>query len=173
MITNFAREYGTAGGTAKFFGDQHHLAFLGMVDQADLWDEVDGMLVLTTTRWWNEEGPIVSLAKDLLNRYHSADEAASIIQSGTGYMALSSIFVMLEIIKDTVEVVGAENFSSQALYEAAQSFTFTMDDVDFYTFSETKRAPQDYFGLHEIRAAEKDVVRMLPESEWLPAVTEP
>jgi len=171
MITNFAKEYGEAGGTAKFFGDQHHLAFLGMVDQADLWDEIDGMIVLTNTRWWNEEGPIISLAKDLLYRYHSEDEAESIIQSGTGYTALSSIFVMLEIIKDTVEAVGPENFDSQALYETAQSFSFTMDDVEFYSFSETRRAPQNYFGMYEISAAEKDVFRVVPE--WLPAVTEP
>ena len=171
MITNFAREYGIAGGKAKFIGDQHHLAFLGLVDDADLWDEIDGMQIVTNTRWWNEEGPIVGLAKELLYRYHSEDEAESIIKSGTGYMALSSIFVMLEIIKDTVEAVGPENFDYQALYEAAQSFSFTMDDLEFYTFSETKRAPQDYFGMYEIRAAEKNVFRVVPE--WLPAVTEP
>lgn len=46
-----------------------------------------------------------------------------------------------------------------------------MDDIEMYSFNETKRAPQNYFGIAEIRAAEKDVFRLAPE--WLPLIQNP
>lgn len=85
VMMNFVREYRAAGSTeAKFVGSDPQAAFFGQVDDAELWDEIDGMLFLKSSRWWNEECEMVSLAKQLLHAYHPDEmQRSSARVSGT------------------------------------------------------------------------------------------
>ena len=78
---------------------------------------------------------------------------------------------MLSIIADAVETVGPENFNSQTLYEAAESFSMTVDGIPRYSFGKDKRWMIDMFGIYEARSADEDLFRIDPE--WIPVVTEP
>lgn len=79
---------------------------------------------------------------------------------------------MLEIIKNAVETVGPANFDSQALYDAATSFSFTLDGIDgIATFDKTKRYVQNYYGIYEAREDGENLFRVEPE--WLEQVTVP
>ncbi len=78
---------------------------------------------------------------------------------------------MLSIIENAVDEVGAENCDSQALYDAAESYTLTIDGANRYSFSENKRWATDLYAVYEARAEEENLFRQ--HIEWLPVVTEP
>ncbi len=79
---------------------------------------------------------------------------------------------MLDIVRKAVEAVGAENFDSQALYDAATSWTYEYEGIsDFNSFDENKRIAQNYYAVYELDAAEEDIFRV--HKDWLPQVTSP
>ncbi|MBT4512097.1 MAG: ABC transporter substrate-binding protein [Chloroflexi bacterium] len=168
-MNSFAKEYRMAGYEAKFIGTAGHVAFMGLIDYADLWNEIDGTLIIQTPWWWNEESTMSDLAMKLLYDNH-ADEAEVVIRSGNGYLSVVPVYIMLEIISNAVDAVGPEGFNSEALYEAAKSFSLTLDGFNF-SFSETNRTSVDHLGMYEIRGSEKDVFRV--DSNWVPIVKAP
>jgi len=170
VMVNFVREYRIAGHAGKIIGTDAQAAFFGLIDDAKLWDEIDGMLFLKSSRWWNEEGLIVNLAKQLLHENHET-QAQEIISSGVGYMALSQVYQMFNIIADAAKTVGPQNLDSQALYEAATFFALTVDGIQRYSFNETKRDSVDVYAMYEARAEGEDIFRL--NEEWFPTVREP
>lgn len=170
VMPTFVNEYRNAGFTAKLIGTGVHGAFLGVTDDAGLWDEIDGMLFIMPSRWWNEEGELVNLRKQLLYENHPSS-AEAIIRSGSGYNALESVYVMLDLIRQTVSDVGLENLNSQTLFNAAQSYSLTIDDIERYSFSDTKRYAANYYGIYEASDSEKNLLRADPN--WQLHVTSP
>ncbi|MBM3133109.1 MAG: ABC transporter substrate-binding protein [Chloroflexi bacterium] len=168
-IATFTREFRDAGYKAKFIGGDPHVAFLNTIRDARLWDELDGMLFIKECRWWNEDGELVNLTKELLQKNHPGS-ATEIMQDGVGYFATLNVWIMLEIIKGAVENVGAENFDSQALYDAAESTVLEIDGVQ-YSFSPKKRFAPDHVGIYQLRADGQDLFRADPEC--LPLRTSP
>lgn len=170
IMSNFAKEYRTAGYTAKFLAGEAQTSFFGVISDARLWDEIDGSLFTLSTKWWNEEeGELLDLVKDLMHQNRPGD-AEDIMRAGKSYFAVTQAVQMLEIIKTAAENVGPENVDSQAIYEAAQSFSMTVDGMSRFSFSETKRTAVDYLAIYEANGAAKDIFRA---SDWLPVVTEP
>lgn len=165
----FVEAYRQLGGKAKFIGADAHVAFMGMVDSADLWDEMDGMLVIRPFKWWTDQDEMTDFTREILYA-NRADDAEDIIRTGVGYITVQPVYMMLELIKETVETVGAENFNSEALYNVAQMFEITIDGCH-HSFSETKRTSNDSLNIHELRASEKDLFRV--HEGWLPIVTPP
>ena len=142
-----------------------------MVHTGNLWEQMDGMLFIRSSRWYNEQGPIIDLTNKFLDEKRPS-EADSIRQEGAGYIAVKQTFLMLDIVRQAVENVGAENFNTQALFDAANSWSYSLYGIeDFNSFTETKRFSQNYYAVYEARAAEKDIFRL--HDEWLPQVTEP
>ncbi|NQT74424.1 MAG: ABC transporter substrate-binding protein, partial [Chloroflexi bacterium] len=171
LFISFVEQYREAGYTeAKFLGSDTSAAFMGSVDSAERWDEIDGMFFLRASHWWNEEGEIVNLVKQLVHKNHSS-ETERIVSSGVGYMAINQLHAMFSIIADAVEAVGPENFNSQALYNAAESFSMTINGIPRFSFGEDKRWMTDIYGIYEARGAEKDIFRV--NDEWYPVVCNP
>jgi hypothetical protein len=169
-MMSFVKEYRNAGHEAKFIGTYTHTAFLGSISDAKLWDEIDGMLFLGSSQWWNEEGTLIDLTKKLLYENRPGD-AEEIIRGGVGYKAMVNLYQVLDIIKNAAETAGPENLDSQALYDAAESYALTIDGIPRYSFGTTKRYSTDYYTVYEASGAEEDIFRI--ETEWLPAVLEP
>jgi len=169
-LAGFAKDYRNADGQATLIGNGAHVAFMGLVDDARAWDDIDGMLYILATKWWTDEGDLVDKSRELLFEKHS-DSAEEIIRAGTGYLTIYIPYIMLEIIRDAAETVGPENIDSQALYEAAESFSLTVDGVDLYSFAGKKiRSVADYYIVQEARANEKDLFSV---SDWTPIVVKP
>lgn len=167
----FARQYRDAGHTAKFIGTDVQAAFLGPIDNAGLWNEIDGSLFIRSSQWFNEKGAIIDLANQLLIENHP-DTAEETRRVGSGYLSIQQEYMMLEIIRNAVETVGPENFDSQALYNAATSFSFSLGGIkEFATFDENKRCVQNYYGIYEVDAAQKDLFRVDPK--WYEQVFSP
>lgn len=171
VFVSFVQQYRSAGCTrAKLVGAEPQTAFFKMVDDAGLWDEIDGMLFVKFSRWWNEEGEMATLVRQLLNRNHPSD-TERIVSSGVGYLSINQIYPMLQIVADAAARVGPANLDSQALYDAATSFVMTADGVRRLSFGEEKRQAVDSYGVYEARAGQKDIFRL--QEEWLPAVRIP
>ena len=162
IMATFVREYRDAGYTARLFGAGAHFSFLNMIDDAGLWDEIDGMLVASVNPYWSEDDEMISLAKQLLNENHP-DEAGKIMRMGWTYTTIDNLYIMLDIIARAIESAGTENFDSQTLFEAANAYSLTVDGVPRFSYSETKRYPYNYYGIYQARSTEEDLLRIDPE----------
>ncbi len=172
MPIAFIREYRGADGTAKFIGADPHAAFFSLISDAQFWDEIDGSpFIRGGSPWWNEDGELMNLTRKLLYENHP-DEAEEIIRAGSGYTAISGIFYpMLDLIANAVEAVGAENFDSQTIYDAAKSYTLVIDDVERVGFTETKRYGYSNYLIYKASAADEDIIRA--DENWIPHLVEP
>jgi hypothetical protein len=176
----FAKEYRNAGHEATFIMTEVAGAFFSMIDKGDLWGTIDGTMMILSSGWYNEDGSIVDLTNKLLDEKHPGQEGEDIRNNGVGYRAVKQAYMMCEIIRETVERVGAENFGSEALVNTANSWSFEYKGIeDFNNFTETKRFSQNYYGIYEIVVPENDesgsswqyITRIDPE--WIPEVTAP
>ena len=168
----FIKDYRGAGYTAKFIFADPQAAFLSHIDDAKLWDEIDGTyLIRGGCPWWNEDDELVDLNRKLLYENHP-DEAEEIMQAGIGYLAASGVFYpILEMIADAVETVGAENFTSQALYDAAISYSQVFDEVEWAGFTQTRRYAYSNYLIYRASAADEDIIRA--DENWIPHLVEP
>ncbi len=165
----FVTAYQDVDGKGKFLGTDAHVAFMGMVGKADLWEAMDGMYVVRPFSWWTDDGVYMDLTRDILNENHT-DSADEIMQEGVGYLTVMPAVMLLEAIKGTVEEVGAANFASEHLYDYLIDFSMEFDGCH-HSFSNTKRTSNDYLNIHELDAERKDLFRA--HEEWIPIVNEP
>lgn len=163
----FMKDFRAAGGESKFLGTDPPLAFLREIGEMGLWDDIDGSLFIRSSRWYNETGPIIDITNQLLSENHSEEKAAEIREQGVAYIGVKQNYLMLDIVRKAVKEVGAENFDSQALYDAAISWQYEYEGItDFMSFTQTERIPTHYYAVYETRGSEQDVFRL--HEEWLP-----
>ncbi|MBT4511956.1 MAG: hypothetical protein HOC20_07095 [Chloroflexi bacterium] len=125
------------------------------------------MLFIRESEFWTDEGEFIYLVKKLLIDNHP-DDADKIKRSGVGYMVISHDLIMLEVIRNAAEAVGPENIDSQAIYEAAQNYSLTIDGIQRFSFTDTKRFGCDRVTVYEANGAEETIVRAEPE--WIPLI---
>lgn len=166
IMTNFVKPYREAGGEGTFLMGEPNLAFLGQLGDAGLWNEADGALVIRNTLWWNETGWLIDWTRQLLTIYHP-EHADAIRDIGVGYLGAGSVYQMVEAIKAAVEAVGPESFTSETLYQAAQSLSLKIDGLERFSFSPTKRCTTNYYVVYQLDAASQDLVRI--SDNWYPA----
>ncbi len=166
---SFVKDYREAEGKAKCIGPYALVAFMSEVDKLDLWDEMDGTYIISPFRWWTDDTEYGRLTRSILNKNHP-DQASNIIRAGAGYITVQPVVMLLEAIRETVEVVGPQNFSSEALYNHLQSFSMTVDGCQ-HSFSETKRTSNDSLNIHQFDAEREDL--FLAHEGWIPIKKEP
>jgi len=157
---------------ATFLMTDAHPSYLGAVVEAVGWDALDGSLDVFWNGWWGEDREIVELAEELVSRYH--DTADEIIAGGISYMGSFHMnMVMLELIAAYCNSLDnpADEFTSEGLYEFAQTHSASYDGQEEWGYTETRRWPHDYVGVYEWSADDQDIVRLV--DEWIPVVLEP
>ncbi len=165
-LASFANEYRKAGYTAKFIGTDGHAAFMGLVDQASLWDELDGMYFGLPYGYWTDDTEMINLVSQYVRE--NRDNADEMIENGTSYLGPFIAFQgMLSILAEAAEEVGAQNLTTQAIYDTAQSFSMEFGGRE-WGYSDGKRAAIDSLGIYELSVAEEDLFRVDPE--WLTLV---
>ncbi len=166
----FVKEFRNAGGKAKFIGFDAQVAFMSMVNDADIWELVDGMLIIKPNGWWNEDSEIVELARSLLIENHPYD-VHSIIGSGGGYLAIISLNMILDIVAEAASNIEDDNLNSVDIFNAAEAFSVTVDGVKRDTFSQTKRTSLNYLAVYEFLASERDIFKI--DQEPVPILLQP
>ena len=174
----FINQYTDAGYSTTFLGTEVQSAFTGMLDKQGLGKAIDGMYFILSGSWYNESGPIIDTINLLADTKHSQQEAEEIRANGSGYRVGKQALMLCEIIKGTVERVGAENFSQAALYDTAIQFHYDLGDYEnFQEFTETKRFSQNYYAVFEVEypGVETPIWKTMIRAHegWIPQVTEP
>ncbi|MBM4462708.1 MAG: ABC transporter substrate-binding protein [Chloroflexi bacterium] len=139
------------------------------------WQAVDGMLSVISSLTWTETEPhaMQDLARQLLQRYRRG-QAEDFIREGTGYFSAGVVsnVAVLDILQNAIGAVdGAENLSSQAIYDAAVGYKIggtLWQGYPEWGFGQTKRYLYDDARIYEWKAAEEDIVRV---QDWIPLVT--
>jgi len=170
-MNQFVQQYREAGYTGRFIGTDWHVSALDSINDAGLWDTIDGMLLMQPTQWWTDEGEVLNMTKSILNEYRS-DESEAITRSGGGYLKMQQMYIMFELIKSTVESVGPDNFNSFAIYDTAKSFSIEVDGCP-HSYSLTKRTSNDASATYKVRAVEEDIYRREIGPRWHPILYEP
>jgi len=165
----FLKTYRDAGYKAKFIGTDAHIAFLGLLGDAGLWDFVDGHWLVKPAQWWTDEGPVLDLTHTLLETYR-ADEIDNIRRTGVSYLATQQIYVMFELIKATAEAVGPENVNSRTIYDTAQSFSIIVDGCP-HSYNPNKTTSSDALAVYYLNAEDQEMYRA--DDAWLPVIYEP
>ncbi len=164
-LTTFAKAYRGNGYTGRFIGTDGHAAFMGLIEDAGLWEELDGMLLGLPVGYWTDDAELVNLAKEFVD---ARDTTQKYYDAGTSYLGpFISFYGMLSLIAAANSEVGAENLSSETLYTVAQKFSTDIGGHQF-GFSPTSRNAFDSFGLYELRAEDKNLFRVVPE--WIPVI---
>lgn len=84
-----------------------------------------------------------------------------------GYIGGVQIYYfILDILREAIEAVGANNFDGQAYYDAALNYRVDMEGFPEWTFTETRRYLIEHVMVYEWSAEEEDLVRL---SDWIPA----
>ncbi len=170
-LNAFVEQYRNAGGGATFIGTHAHDAFIYQIDRANLWEEVDGMYFLRASEWWtDEDSSMVDLMKKLLVENHPG-RVDEIKRAGNGYLTGYNYNVMLQMIKGAVETGGSGSFDTKALFDAADSFSMTIDGIERESLSGGERISINYLMMYELRADGKDLFRVEPK--WNPVVSAP
>jgi len=134
------------------------------------YEALDGTLTSNSYAFWSDDTPIVSLAKELLDRYRPG-QAEEIIYAGLAYVGgIGNLAATFQILQNAIEKVGAENFDGQAYYDAAVKYRIggpLFEGYPEWGFSEPKRYLVDHLLIQEFSAEDEDIVSL---SDWLPLV---
>ena len=138
-----------------------------MLDSSNYWEKIDGMIFVSESALWDGNDEIVQMTRELLQRYRPAKEE-EIRQNGYLYLITGHIYVILDIIGQTVEAVGLDNLDSEAIYNTAQSYELTLDGVQRYSFTPEKRFGCDAVSIYEFDSQAKAMARIY--QEWVPLI---
>lgn len=169
-FVSFARQYRDGGGKATMLTTDTQVAFMGLVGDADLWDELDGMLALRSTKWWGEKGPLIDRTNEILQRYHG-DDAAEIRRRGSGYLGITHAYIVVDTIRRAAGNVGAANVDGPAILEAAKSVSLVVDGVERFSFGPDKRFATNYYRMYRLDGAAQDLVAI--SDNWFPVALGP
>jgi len=168
-MASFIGQYRARGYTAKFFSQETLPSFWGLMVDSVGYETLDGWLCGIPAGWWSNPSPVVDMLKDLLHKYHPG-EADNIMHQSFGYVGGGvQQYFMLQILRQAIEEVGAENFDGQAFYNAAVKFKLTMEGYPEWGYSETKRVCLDQMRIYRLSAQAEDLV---PVSDLVPILQE-
>ncbi len=156
-IASFVEQYRDKGYEAKFFGQEAVASFWGYVTDKVGFEALDGSVFWVGAAWWSDPYPVVDFIKGLLHDYHQG-EADKIMRESIGYIGGGvQMYFFLQLLQQAIEEVGAENFDGQAFYDTAVNFETTMEGLEEWDFSATKRYCQNHGRIHEVNAATEDL----------------
>jgi ABC-type branched-subunit amino acid transport system substrate-binding protein len=167
------KEFTAKGYHTTFIGDSGQAAFLRFLADMDGWEALDGMLSICPAGWWTQPSPVINQAKELLQKYR-AGQAADIMAAGNTYQGgMQASYVVLEILRNTIAEVGAENVDGQAIYNAAVKYKTEgtiWEGRPQWSFTETHRYIVGAVEIYEWSAENKDLVRL---ADWQPLIEQP
>jgi ABC-type branched-subunit amino acid transport system substrate-binding protein len=173
-----------AGGAVikEFAGRGYHTTFIGDSGQASFerflvdmcgWEALDGLLSTCPAGWWTQPSQVINVAKELLQKYRSA-QAEDIMAAGNTYQGgMQASYVVLEILRDAIAEVGAENIDGQAIYNAAIKYKTEgtiWEGRPQSGYTETHRYIVGAVEVYEWSAANEDLVRV---ADWQTLVEQP
>jgi ABC-type branched-subunit amino acid transport system substrate-binding protein len=161
--STFISQFRDAGGTATFFAGEGLPCWTGLIIPTSGWQAMDGSFNALTWGWYT--GPshnLIAAAKEAVARRGKTE-----LSLGYGYFSqfIAQVF-WYELLKATIESVGAENVDSQAVYNTAINFHYTIEGMPEMGYTETSRVNVHSGMIYEWNAEAGDLI---PISDWLVA----
>lgn len=169
VMQEFAKDLREVGSDAILIGGAAHTGFFEQIDQSGAWPAIDGMLFIFTGAWWTEDVAEVNFNKMLINEYHPGEMEE--ITSHSGYGSSTQYRAMFDLIENTVKNTGPEAFTSEAIYETAQTWSMSWGYRADYSFGPEKRFLINDLCVQEADATVQDIVRNDPN--YYPILTKP
>ena len=160
----FIKQYRSKGYKARLFDLDSIASQRSMHINMVGWEGMDRGISFLPWGWWGDPFAFPELSEELLYRYHPG-EADDTIYAGLSYLAMYAPAIFFDIVRQTVEEVGAENFDGQAFYNTATKFKRTYEGYPERGFTETVRHLGRQAAVYEWRADVKNLVRI---TDWLP-----
>jgi len=172
----FVREYSQAGGKGHFICNEGNTAALPLITEAGAWDLIDGSLIIQANRAFSEGTELTDLMMEVTARYHD-DPEGLLRKVGRGNFLGSwrQWYGILTLIKTAVENAGgAQNFTTQALYDTANNYSMSWEGVPEWNWAPDKRSAWNAMALYEFQASTESVIPYNGEEPvWLPIIYEP
>ena len=163
----FVREFRAKNKEAVLIGTDAVAAAQDYLVKMCGWEAVDRTLVISFTPLWTESYPLVTQAREILDMYRP-EMADRIISSGAGYLGgFHSMYTFFELLRQTVEQAGIQNFDGQAFYNKAVNFSITWEGYPEWGFTQTTRYAVKHTAIYEFHAGLQSLVRV---SGWLPVI---
>lgn len=167
------KEFIARGYHTTFISDSGQGAFERFLAEMCGWEAIDGMLSTAPAGWWTQPSPVINVAKELLQKYR-AGEAEDIMASGNCYQGgMQPAYVVLEVLRNAIAEMGAENIDGQAIYNAAVKYKTEgtiWEGRPQWGYTEAHRYIVGAVEVYEWRAAARDLVKV---SDWLSLVEQP
>jgi len=130
------------------------------------WEKLDGSINALTWSWWTDDNIYVDVGKEALARKHGGETELSL---GYGYISqVNAQFFWYKMIKAAIVEVGAENVTSESLYNPFEKFSITMPDMPEMGYTTTSRVNQRYARIYEWKASVENIERI---QDWTLAPT--
>ena len=163
----FINEFRSKGYNQRIIATYSMWAFQSMMEEKAGKEALDGSWFASPIGWWGDPSPVWDLLELLLSKYR-AGEAESIKRDfGPAYPAAMVPLVVIDIIREAVAEVGAENFDGEVFYNTAVKWRKTYGGFDEWTFADGKRYAARHVKIYEYQA---DVGGPVQLTEWLPIV---
>ena len=164
-------EFHERGHSPVFLDSMTGSAYRGFLMDLVGFPGLDGMLSANISLYRDQTTPMVEQAKEILDSYRPG-EAEEIIDAGFSYIGgWHNLTAAFQILHQAIDAVGAENLSSQAIYDAAVNYKATgaiWEGYPEWSFSPTKRYLIDHVTIYEFQEAADDMVRIT--DYWIPLV---
>ncbi len=173
---SFVKEYRQAGGEAQFICNEGNTASLALITEASAWGLIDGALVMQANRAFAEGTEITDLFMEITARYHDDPEGLlGAVGRGNFLGSWRQWYGILTLIKTAVENAGgAQNFTSQDLYDTANGFSMSWEGVPEWGWTPEKRTAWNAMAMYEYQASDESVIPYNGEEPvWNPIVYEP
>jgi len=164
----FIGEFRAKGYTQKIISTYEMWAFQKLIeDKVGDMELLDGSWMVSPVGWWGDDATIWQETEDQFYTYWPDDAADVIAGWGTAYMNAWVNVILEDILRQTVEEVGPENFTGQAFYDVATSWSKTYQGFEPWTFADGKRYCIRDVKMYEYDA---DLGTVVPLTGWLPVI---
>ena len=130
-------------------------------------EALDGSWMASPIGNWGDPSPLWQFLDELLNTYRPGQAEAIKRDWGPSYPAGWVPIVMVDIIRQAVEQVGADGFDGQAFYDTALGWSKTYDGFDEWTFADGKCYASRHVKVYEYQS---DIGELVQITGWMPII---
>lgn len=163
----FLEQFRARGNNQKTIAADQIWAFQSILEDAVGKEGLDGSWAVGAVGLWGDTAPLWQQSEAML--YENNPDNADMWKAafGTTYTGSWAIHIITDIIRETVNRVGAENFDGEAFFDTLQNWSKSYEGFEDWTFADGKR-----YCMRDMRMYEYDASlgRLVKITDWIPLI---